>query len=41
MIQVFKVFYLKVNKLNFKDIEERMRLIDELYKNSVFLSRNI
>lgn len=31
----------KVNKLNFKDIEERMRLIDELYKNSVFLSRNI
>lgn len=31
----------KVNKLNFTDIEERMKLIDELYKNNVFLSRNI
>ncbi|MEL5899228.1 CRISPR-associated helicase Cas3' [Clostridium sporogenes] len=38
----FQTFLLeKVNGLNFKEIEERMKLIDELYKNSVFLSRNI
>ncbi|MBY6950091.1 CRISPR-associated helicase/endonuclease Cas3 [Clostridium botulinum] len=38
----FKSFMLeKVNKLNFKEIEERMKLIDELYENSVFLNRKI
>lgn len=38
----FQSFLLeKVNNLNFIDIEERMKLIDELYRNSVFLSRNI
>lgn len=31
----------KVNRLNFIDVEERMKLIDDLYKNSVFLSRKI
>lgn len=30
-----------VNRLNFKEIEERMKLIDELYEYSVFLSRVI
>lgn len=30
-----------VNKLNFKEIEERMKLIDERYEYSVFLSRII
>lgn len=30
-----------VNKLNFKEVEERMRLIDENYEYSVFLNRKI
>ncbi|BDR75665.1 CRISPR-associated helicase Cas3' [Clostridium tetani] len=38
----FQTFFLdKIKTLNFKGIEERMKLIDELYKNSVFLNRNI
>ncbi|EJO5347119.1 CRISPR-associated helicase Cas3' [Clostridium botulinum] len=38
----FQRFFLeKVNKLNFKEIEERMKLIDEIYENSVFLNREI